>query len=216
MGGRHSNRVRVSVAAGLSDNLAVDAPIPLALPKPLGARIRVVQMFAVTAGSLCLFAGVAVAQGHPSFDPLGLPDRSTPLMCQNIPADTAEARVGLAVTIVMTHGDPDVFIRSISAGYDSAGRTLALQVAAEMKTQDDTSYIFAVRFGPDSSVHGTRALATNMLGDGSAAADSAAGGPRFLVPPTAISEEEGKRARHLALWVWNRRCKGRPPVKEFQ
>ncbi|MEJ7759048.1 MAG: hypothetical protein WKF55_05595 [Gemmatimonadaceae bacterium] len=196
--------------------LAMDALLLSTRPKPPGVRIRVVRMFAATAGSLCLFAGVAVAQDHPSFDPLGLPVLPTPLMCQNFPADTAEARVGLAVTIVMTHGEPGVFIRNIAAGYDSAGRPLALQVAAERKTQDDTSYIFAVRFGPDSSVHGTRAVATNMLGDGSAAADSAAGEPRILVPPSAISEEEGKQARHLALWVWDRRCKGQPPVKKSQ
>lgn len=178
--------------------------------------MMIVYMFAAPVGALCLFAGVAAAQGHPAFDPLGLPERSTPLMCENIPADTAAARIGLAVMIVMTHGTPDVFTRNIVAGYDSVGRPLVLQVTAEIKSQNDTSYMFAVQFGPDSSVHGTRAVATNMLEDGSAAADSAAGEPRFLVPPSAISEEEAKRARLLAHWVWDRRCKGRPSLNKPQ
>lgn len=177
--------------------------------------MRVALMCAATAGSLCLFTGVAVAQGHSSFDPLGLPERATALVCENILADTLKAKAGLAVTIVMTQSEPNVLIRHMVVGYDSAGQPLAMQVEAERKTGRDTSYIFAVLFGPGSSVQGTRALATNMLDDGSAASDSAAGEPRLLEGPSAISEDEGKRARHLAVWVWDRRCKGRPPAKEF-
>ena len=165
------------------------------------------------AGLLCLFSGFAAAQGVASVDPLGLPEQAGPLICQNVPAEPEDASRGIAFTIRMTHGVLGVFVRSIVAAYDSSGRPLALGIAAEMKAQADTSHVFAVQFGPNATVEGSRALASNMLSDGSHTEDSTAGEPRLLSPLSRLSDDEKQRARRLADWVWERRCKKQlPPI----
>lgn len=156
----------------------------------------------LAAGSFLLLAPAIAAQRAGISDPLELPRFM--LACQNLRADVADS-TGPESIVVMTESEPSVFIRNIVGAYDSTGRAMFLRIALERKTQGDTSEIIVASFDRNLAVDGVRALALNMIDDGPPTAGTDEE-PRLLGPFIRLSTEDANRARHLAEWVWNRRC----------
>lgn len=172
-------------------------------PRHLSRSLEVLQAWCRATGSLLLVAAVCDAQVTRQFDPLEIP-KNPMLICENVSTFGGTQFIGVKITF--TESEPAVFIRRLSATYDSSGRPESLQTVTEVTVQSDTSYMVAVAFYGDGRARGARAVAINMIEDASPDTGSIGEVPRLLGPLEPISNDDVERARQLVGWMWQKRC----------
>jgi len=153
-----------------------------------------------TIGLGALWTRTANPQGI-AVDPLALPVRA--LLCRPNPPGPVVPGL-LVVTIVEQPPDSITQGRTFTASYDTMGVAISILITMHERVLPNIDQLTAIGVEFGTSAKGVRAVGSTSSAIGTP------GVPEMVPRRETLTEADIARARQLAAWLWNHRCRAAP------